>query len=412
MLDRIEKILKDGGIKRDQWIAQVGFDQEALSLYDRNFEYQEEIVITILDSSVKAKAIKMDELQQCLSSYTISVRLSDGETLKTKSSALPSQIADQRERRRGGNFENAAMDKLVDDTGSRNLLVLPATQPGDAYIEVKSFDKLSQNHTEGEVATHFGFDIKKTENGSSIEFHNLSFTGPQLPNRPFHIQYGHVRVSGDGTGIHRAIQYPENQPGHGDDFKVIKAHKTLSGIVKKAAAKILGKSGPEVTVEYSTTQGREDQEGEEWTKKVNSVLHEEVPGGWKLKFDTSALRRTTFRPPRKSGDSTNCATVADFSLGRLASPTQEEKVTIKLSSLWALHADNYQVRRTANPLKRIRKDKLKKGKGKGTVDFKSFPMFTNFVHLVEIVFPSNFSGIIADNESHSPGFVDFTLPTP
>ncbi|KAJ2927033.1 hypothetical protein H1R20_g10062, partial [Candolleomyces eurysporus] len=389
MLDRIEKILKDGGIKRDQWIAQVGFDQEALSLYDRNFEYQEAIVITILDSSVKVKAIKMDELQQCLSSYTIS-----------------------RERRRGGNFENAAMDKLADNTGSRNLLVLPATRPDDAYIEVKTFDKLSQNHTEGEVATHFAFDIKKTENGSSIEFHNLSFTGPQLPNRPFYIQYGHVRVSGDGTGIHRAIQYPENQPGHGDDFKVIKAHKTLSGIVKKAAAKILGKSGPEVTVEYATTQGREDQEGEEWTKKVNSVHHEEVPGGWKLKFDTSALRRTTFRPPRKSGDSTNRGMVADFSLGRLAGPTQEERVTIKFASLWALHTDNNQVRRTANPLKRIRKDKLRKGKGKDMVDVESLPMFTNFVHLVEIVFPSNFSGIIADNESHSPGFIDFTLPTP
>ena len=53
--------------------------------------------------------------------------------------------------------------------------------------------------------------------------------------------------------------------------------------------------------------------------------------------------------------------------------------------------------------------KDKKGKGKDTG---SLPVYINFVHLVEIVFSSNFSGIIPDYKSDPPGVVDFTMPEP
>jgi hypothetical protein len=219
------------------------------------------------------------------------------------------------------------------------------------------------------------------------------------------MQYGRVRVSGDGTATHRAIHYPQNEPGYGDDLKVITSRKTFGSVAKKVVGKILGKGGAEFGGEYGTTQGREDQEGEERMAKVTAIHHEKVSGGWKLEFDTSVVPRTTFQPPRKSDEPANHATVADFSLGRLVEgATHEENVTVKVASLWALPADAYQVPKTDNLLKRMRKDK---GKGRAV---ESMSMFTNFVHVVEVTFPRTFSGTVPNEEPHSPRVVDFTMP--
>jgi hypothetical protein len=155
-MDDIATLLERAGIGRSQWIAQVGFNRESLSQVDRSFEYQEEIVITILDSSVKAKAIKMDELRAYLPSHCISVRLPGGKVLpKTTPSVPASEVAVQRERRRGLNFENAALG----DTGGP-LASLAKASDADPCIEISTFDKLSINDSVVGVATNFGFDIK------------------------------------------------------------------------------------------------------------------------------------------------------------------------------------------------------------------------------------------------------------
>ncbi|KAJ2914913.1 hypothetical protein MD484_g5474, partial [Candolleomyces efflorescens] len=400
-IDDVATFLDGAGIRRHQWVAQVGFDQESLSRGERSFEYQQEIVITVLDSSTKARALRMDRFRSLLPSYNITVRLPGGEILKTNASVPASQVVEQRERRRGVNVENQA---LGGEAGRR--LYPSATAPGaNPCIEISTFDNLSSDDPAVGVATNFGFDITKTGNESSIKFHKISFAMPSTANAPFHIQYGRVRVTDDGKTAHRAIRYPEIQPSHGDDFKVTTAHKTLSSVIKKFAAKVSGRTGGELGAEYGTTRGSEDEARDERTRRFTAISHEDVPGGWRLDYDTSELPRTSFQPPRKFDDGASHATVADFSLGYTGEGEQEKMVTVKLTSLWALPVDAYQVPKEAKLLK-----KMWKGKGKAR-DAASMMAFTNFVHVVEVTFPSDFSGTIPDDEPpSSPFVVDLTRP--